>query len=221
MKKNLVLAAGLATLLCAHSASAAPPLALSAKGSTMGYGLEMTCGLSPKFNLRAGYIGGPTSRYSLSAEETDYDADVKFRSASALMDWHPASGPFHLSTGLYLNHNRLTGVATPAVGYLINGRAYTGAEIGSLSTEIGFSALAPYLGLGWGNAVGDGNRFGLVLDVGVLFQGPPKVHLKASGELAADETLQSDLQSEEASLQEMLAPFKLYPVVSLGVRFKL
>jgi len=207
--------------LWAHSVTAAPRLALSGKGSTMGYGLEVTCGLSQKLNLRAGFNPAPAYNYSFTADDIAYDVGLKFRSASALLDWHPGAGPFHLSSGLFLNRNQLSGRAVPTGSYTINGTEYSGPAVGALSMDLGFSDVAPYLGLGWGNAVGRGSRFGLVFDMGVLFQGSPKARLAASGPLANDATLKSDLAEEEVKLNDTLGALKLYPVISLGVRVRL
>ena len=40
-----------------------------------------------------------------------------------------------------------------------------------------FNKVAPYLGIGWGNPVQNGKGWGMISDIGVLFQGSPKTTL--------------------------------------------
>ena len=60
----------------------------------------------------------------------------------------------------------------------------------------------------------------MTFDLGVVFQGPPRVSLTATGTASSNQTFQNDLRMEQTSLQEDLNVFKHYPVVALGISYK-
>jgi hypothetical protein len=92
--------------------------------------------------------------------------------------------------------------------------------VGSLGGEIKFKDLAPYLGVGFGNAVAAGKKIGISLDLGVAFVGSPNLELNATGPIAGDPAFRADLAEEEADVEESLSDFKLYPILSLAITYK-
>lgn len=80
--------------------------------------------------------------------------------------------------------------------------------------------MAPYVGIGWGNAFGRSRRWGFVTDLGVAFTGSPDVALSATGTLASDPGFRADLAREEADLEDDLEDFKIYPVFSANLYFR-
>lgn len=84
---------------------------------------------------------------------------------------------------------------------------------------IEFSSLAPYAGIGWGNAAS--SVVGFNVDLGIAFQGSPAVGMTVTGELANNEVFLEDLEQEAQELAETLKGFKYYPVVSVGLSVKL
>ncbi|ANB01867.1 hypothetical protein [Ectothiorhodospira sp. BSL-9] len=201
-------------LLTAGGAAQAGSFALGAKVGTTGLGLEGTYGLRENVNLRGGLYG---FTYSTDVEETDvdYDADLKLRSAALLADWHPFNGGFRLSAGAYYNGNELTGKAQ---GELDIGD--DGPYQGSLDATIDWRSFAPYLGIGYGNAV-QGGRWSFAFDAGVMFTGSPDVSLKGRvNDPALQDEFDQDVRREQEELQDDLDDFKYYPVVSLGVTYR-
>ncbi|MCG5496292.1 hypothetical protein [Ectothiorhodospira variabilis] len=204
-------------LLTAGGAAQADSFALGAKVGTTGLGVEGTYGLRENVNLRGGLYG---FTYSTDVEETDvdYDADLKLRSAALLADWHPFRGGFRLTAGAYYNGNELTGKADGTLD--IGDNDYDA----SLDATIDWRSFAPYLGIGYGNAV-QGGRWSFAFDAGVMFTGSPDVSLRGNlrGQVN-DPTLQDqfdeDLRREQEELQDDLDDFKYYPVLSLGVAYR-
>lgn len=200
--------------LLVAGAAAADGFGLGVKAGSLGLGVEGTFGLSERVNLRAGI-----NNYSLSGTEDasgiHYDADLDLQSGALLLDWHPFAGTFRLSAGLIYNKNALHLTATPTSNQDIGGTTYTPAQIGTLSGDVTFKKNAPYLGLGWGNAVRHG-RFGFNFEIGALLQGSPKVSLAASSGAVSQIDLDSEAQQAEADLSK----FKTYPVVALGFSFR-
>jgi hypothetical protein len=75
----------------------------------------------------------------------------------------------------------------------------------------------PFVGLGWDNTFSSASRWGLRIAAGVAVGDAPKVHLTASGPLANDATVQSNLRAEEASLAQDLKDLRNYPMVQIGL----
>jgi len=82
--------------------------------------------------------------------------------------------------------------------------------------------VAPYLGLGFGNAVGKGKRLTFVFDLGVMFQGFPRAKLDAQGPKAGDAGFRADLRQFERDINDDLHKqyLKYYPVLSLGLAYQ-
>jgi hypothetical protein len=96
----------------------------------------------------------------------------------------------------------------------IGGDFYTGAEVGTLSSNTSFGSTSPYLGLGFDFELF--GKAGLNFDVGVLWQGEPEVTLVATGLLADDPTFMASLENERLALEDDVSDFKAYPVISLS-----
>lgn len=208
-----LLAAGvLLSGLCSLPAGA-DDFALGLKAGTTGIGLEGTWRMSPAFNLRAGYYAFD---YSTEIEETgvEYDGDLRLRNAALFADWHPFRGRFRLSAGGVQTGNEFKGSAD---GELEIGDNNYEAQV---NAKVGWSGFAPYLGLGFGNAVGAG-RFTFSFDLGVMFTGSPDVRLNGTvSDPALEDAFRQDLERERAELEDELKDAKYYPVISLGFAYR-
>ena len=194
--------------------------AVSAKPiSTLGLGVEGTARILPKLNARLG-INYFLYTYDEEADDIDYDIDLNLFSGAVLLDWHPFAGTFRISGGFLLNKNELDMDARPNEPVEIGDQEYAAADVGTLSGDLDFRSVAPYVGIGWGNAVGEDKRWGFVCDLGIVFQGSPDADLAATGPIASDPTFQADLAREEENLEDDLDFFKYYPVISFGISYK-
>jgi hypothetical protein len=205
------------------SSAAAEGFAIGVTGGTPGLGPEIVKSLGPKVNLRLG--ANLFGDYSYSSEKSGvpYDLELELRSGLGVLDFHPTGGGFHLSAGALYNKSTVDGIAQPSGTYTVGGVSYTGAEVGTLRLSARFERkLVPYVGLGFGNAVGDGKRLRLSLDVGVAFQGAPRVDLTTTGPISSDAEFQVDLAREKAELEDELRDprYKYYPVVALGLAYR-
>lgn len=213
--------AAFACLVCSSAAQAsAGGVAVSGEAGTLGFGVGLTGRLARTLNLRAVFHPGPTLSYSGTSGDDEYDFELQLRSAGGQLDWHPGGGGFHLSGGVILNRNKLDGTGTSPDSYTIGDNTYTVAQVGTLRSAIDFKKAAPYAGIGFGNAVGEGKHLGVVFDLGVVFAGSPRVALTATGPIAGNATFQQDLASEEQSLSDDLKAFKYYPVLSLALSYQ-
>lgn len=191
-------------------------VALGVKAGTLGGGAEVTAGLTETLNLRA---GGSFLPYSLSGDYEDevtigYTADLKVQTASVVLDWHPFGNAFRMSGGAVYNGVQVDATATPAEGYTVKNRTFTKEQLGSLSGRVDYgSKIAPYAGFGFGNAV-RGSRIDFTVDLGVIYTNAPRLRMEGTGMIAP--TAEQDRELEAA-----LTDLKLYPVVSLGLSYRL
>lgn len=209
-----VLSAGFASIA---SASAIDGVAIELKGGLLGLGGEVNYAINPMFTVGLG-LNTFTQSMSQSASDIDYDVDFKLQTIALLGNYHPFEGTFRITAGAMLNNNELSMTANPTVSYDIGGTTYTAGQVGTLKSTVDFNAIAPYLGLGWGKSAGSG--FGVTFDMGVLFQGSPNVSMKASGAIASNPTFIANLNAEEASAEDDIKDFTMFPVMSLGLNYR-
>jgi len=195
-------------------------IALGAKIGTLGIGAELTLGLLPHLNARVG-LNGFTYNYDRKIDEIDYDFDLNLFSGVLLADWHFLGSAFRLSAGLVLNQNELDLKARTDDDYfIIDDVAYSVEDVGDLNGTIDFNDISPYLGIGWGNAVGENKRLCFFIDLGVLFQGSPQAEMSATGPIQSDPEFQRHLKNEEKEIEDETENFKVYPVIAIGIAYK-
>jgi hypothetical protein len=194
-------------------------------GST-GVGAHLVLPLSPGLNGRLG-INYFKHDFEKRSGQVEYDLDGKLQTVDALLDWYPrAGGNFRVTAGVLYNDTRFDATASPDQlgSFSLNGARYSAADVGLLVGKVDFRKAAPYLGIGWGNALNSerGWRFGG--DLGVFYQGSARVSLRSERcALAAAlcERLARDVAAEQARLADDASDYKVYPVAraSLSYRF--
>lgn len=198
-------------------------LALGAKISSLGLGLDLTARASDGLNLRAGFN---FFSYSIERQQEDvvYEGTLTLSSYSFLADLYPArGGSFRLTGGVLYDRNEVEATARPSATVTINGVPYSSGLVGSLHGRASASRQwAPYLGLGFGNAVSRDRRLGAALDLGVLFHGSARVDLSADGVLSYLPSFLFDLAAEEAKINADLDRdlYHYYPVLALRVSYQ-
>lgn len=209
---------GLLAILLLPTAALAE-IGIEAKASTLGLGAEIHFGFTSYLNLRVG-LNNYSYTYDTTEDDINYNFDLKLRSTSVLLDFHPFGGTFRLTGGMLKNENEFQGNAALAGSYDIGGNTYTSAEVGTLSGNISFDSPVPYVGFGWANNPGE-SGFGVSFDIGLVMQGEPKADLfTQGGTLLNDPQFQDDLAAEELALQEDMKEFDAYPVISFGLQYR-
>lgn len=210
-RAGIVLAATVLSLGC--GAAGADSFAVGARAGTTGLGLEGTWRLTDSVNLRGGYYAFD---YGTDLEEdgVEYDGDLRLRNAAVFADWHPFGGTFRLSAGGVQSGNEFQGTADGDIE--VGDNTYAA----QLQADVDWSGLAPYLGVGFGNAM-SGGRLTFSLDLGVMFTGSPEVRLDGSvDDPALEAEFADDLERERANLEDELSDVKYYPVISLGFAYR-
>ena len=195
-------------------------VALGAKLGTLGLGVEVTYGILPHVNARVG-INAFSYTYDQKIDDIDYEFDFNLLSGSLMADWHFLQSAFRLTAGVVINGNNVDLQArTNDPLFIIDDVAYSGQDVGELDGTIDFNRVSPYLGIGWGNSVGEKHRVSFFMDLGVLFQGAPQADLSATGPIASDPEFRRHLRNEEAEIEDETKKFRLYPVFCIGVAYQ-
>ncbi len=209
-----------AALPAAADSTSTGGVALSARISTLGVGLELVAPLSERLNLRlAGTVGG--INYNDTQSDVDYRVEARLRTGGALFDWHPAGGGFRFSAGVLYNGNKLEGEARPRTTTEIGDVEFSPEEIGTLTAAVEFPALAGYAGIGFGNAAAPGSRWSVLFDLGVMFHAAPEFTLSADGSKANNPLFRAELEKERERIEnDYVRLARFYPVVSFGLAFR-
>ncbi len=215
--------------------------ALGLRAGTPGIGAELGIGLGPSLNLR---LPANLFKYKFDVEEddVDYDGKLKLQSFGAVLDYHPFQGAFFVSAGVFSNGNRLDLFSRDENGdteYRIgdDDRVYRSDSNDplTLTGHIKFGNAAPYLGLGWGNAIQGVSNAYFRFEVGVLFQGQGRVGLGSSGSAIDTQSGESfstqgdsmeaqvfraELAQERELIENDISDYELYPVMSFAVGYR-
>lgn len=203
-------------MLAGNTALANDNLWFGAKVGTLGIGIETRWQPIPWFDLRAGL-----NRYDYADNGAQagiaYNATLELDSYYGSANLRFPLSPMRLSVGVFGNNNQLVMQSRESNAYVIGGQTYTSDQAGQLRSTTSFDSPSPYLGIGFDFELV--NRLGLNLDLGVLWQGDPKVTLTADGSFSNDPTFQQRLEEERQELEKESEDFKVWPVISLGLHF--
>ncbi len=182
---------------------------------TVGPGAQVVFGVHERWNIRA---GGSGFRLSLDYRESgvDYDATMKMANIPVIVDWFPAARfDLRVSAGLIGNYTRIDLEARPNSGqYEVGNNIYNANEIGRIDASARSRSIAPYLGVGWGNAVKAGKNWGWNVDVGLMYQGRAKTSYSVTcGTVQTNcVRLQNDGAIESAQFNRDVNDNRFYPV---------
>jgi len=190
---------------------------LAVHAGTLGLGADLATSVTRGVGLRVGGNFMPVD-FDVTESDINFTIDLPSPQFTAILDLVTPIG-FRVSAGaLYTSSNiEVTGNLNAPVD--VGGTIYTPTQIGNLRGVFVTNDLSPYVGIGWGNP--GRSRVGFFLDLGVAFQGSPEVQLSADGTVSSSPLFQSNLRTEEQNIQNDLDPFQYYPVISIGLSFRL
>jgi hypothetical protein len=200
--------AGMALALIA-AAGSAQAWGLGARIGTTGIGGDFGFDVLPTLGGRIGYSAGSYS-WDVETSQVNYDAKAKLSNLNLLLDWSPL-GPFRISAGFIANDNKVDANGTGNAGTAFQG----GTVSGTIKPDKSF---APYLGIGYGNVWTAG--FNFYFDLGIMFQGTPKVSVQANCSTTPDPArCNNEVAAEQQRLQDKVDKYKYYPVANIGITF--
>ena len=215
----------LAALLVAAGPAAAQSVGLSVRAGTLGLGADLSAAVGPTLNVRAtanafafgqgGVLDG--ADFEVDGLTLDYDAELGLGSVGLLADWHPLGTTLRVTAGALYNLNGATAEVRAAEPYYSADldRTFSVERVGTLRAEVSYERpVAPYLGLGVGDRTA--GRFGLTVDVGAAYVGPPSVEMTGTGLIGGTAD-----PANVATLEAGLDSFRFHPVVSVGLKTSL
>ncbi|MEM9705985.1 MAG: hypothetical protein AAF850_07900 [Pseudomonadota bacterium] len=194
-------------------------VAVGAHVGTTGIGGEAQVKVLPVAALRA---SGSWLNVSITEEYDgiEYDAEAAFSNAFITADVHPFATGFFLSAGAMFGGPALNLAATPSEPVEIGGVIFTPKQVGTLDGRVAGRNAAPFIGLGFDNALFRLLPPGFSFMAGVAFTGEPDVSLSARGGLlASDPVLQDAITREEDALRDETSGLQYYPVIRFGFTF--
>lgn len=197
------------------------PVAVGAHAGTTGLGATAVVGVTSFLNVRGSAALQPVEP-DFALDGVDYTVSLPSPQFLLTANLHPGGAGVYLSAGFLISGDDLAVEGNITQDVEIGGNTYTPQEIGTLRGELDGNDVAPYLGVGIGNPVGDGKRLGFFTDLGIAFTGKPEVTLESvGGTLAPSQQVQldSDLLAEEANVSE--DALKIWPVVSVGLSLRI
>jgi hypothetical protein len=204
-------------------APASPPpeetggVGLSAKLGTLGIGADVTLGLNEYVGFRL-VVNTMALEPESSPSEGDVYADLEYLTYGALLDVHPFGGGFRVSGGALINDNKFKLRADTDEPVNLDDQYY---QLEDFAGEMTFADLSPYLGFGYGQAVGGDGHWHFACDFGVLFQGEPDVTATAqASNPAAQGLVDQALEQEIANIEDDFEWLKFYPVIAVGVSYR-
>lgn len=220
MTQRTALAVSIVLLFSALTASAdSGRVAIGARAGTLGLGGDLMVNVLPDVNVRLG-VGALSGDGDGEWSDVDYDFEADLLTYPITVDWYPFEGSFYVSAGIVINETDVSLDSRISGPLMIGGNIYTAAEIGTLSGDLSFDDVVPYVGIGWGNAFGRSKQWGFMADLGVAFIGAPDVSLSATGTAAANPAFVADLALEKADLEDDVDGMDIYPVLSASLYFR-
>ena len=222
MFKKFAILAGAVLLAGAAQAQ----VGVTADLGTTGAGFHLVVPMESTLNGRFG-ANMFNHNFDRTVNNVDYALKGKLQTFDLLFDWYLREGsPFHVTAGLVYNGNRFdaTAKASQAGNFTLNGKSYSATDVGHLRGRIDYRKAAPYLGIGWGNALKANSAWSFSTDLGLFYQGKPNVDLSSEDcatSKAVCDALVKDVAAERVRLQDDADSLKVYPVLraSLNYRF--
>jgi hypothetical protein len=194
-------------------------VAIGGRVGTTGLGGDLTVRLHERVNVRG---SGSWMSWNVdgTVDDVDFTYGLDYEMYGALIDLHPFANGFRLSGGAFWGSSSTTLDSKLSNNQKIGDHEYTPEQIGTLKGKIDFERTpAPYIGIGYGNAVDPNQSFTFIFDLGVVFQSY-KVTLSADGAAAQSRQFQNDLKQLESDTQDKVDDFKIYPVISVGMAYQ-
>lgn len=197
-------------------AQAGDRVGIGVKAGTLGFGVDVTGRITTWFSVRGSFNSADVSQ-SDEISDIEYDGDVALGAYGVLFDFHPFRNNFRLTAGFMRNRTGVDLTGQPTTDTDIGDNTYTPAEIGTLTGDVTFEQDVPYFGIGYGSAAKGPHRVKFLFDLGVIDQGSGDVSLSSSTGLVP----QSDLDKEIQEIEDDIKDYTLWPVLALGISFRI
>jgi hypothetical protein len=194
------------------------PFTLGIEGGTTGFGGAFSWRFADHWGARVGVDYMAFSDAGVEVQDLHYSTQLRLLSEPVTLDIYPwKSSSLHLSAGLLLNQNRLTGTADNGT-IIVNGQPVTIEALGQLDMKVEQQPVNPYLSLGGNLFYFDrAHRWALGGELGVVYTGDPRTSLTRSGPPSA--LADAALATAQQQLDQYAEKFKWWPIAKLQMTF--
>ena len=182
--------------------------------STLGAGIEAGYRFGRQWQVRVG-VNGYAGSFVYRRNDYDLHSRLSLLNAGVTVDYFPFAGDFYISGGARLSANRIEGKVKNLHGKLKNG-----ADVFVPNPLTDFTVtqnvVQPYLGAGYSVKIRPG--LSLNFDLGALYAGTPDLDVDSRAHKLGFSG--KDIRREIERAQDRISPFKIYPVVQVGLKFE-
>lgn len=194
-----------------------PAWGIGLKSSSFGFGADIVKSFNKNFTLR---LGGSYFKIDFKAVEfEDLGAEAvnytNLGSVSLLFDYYIFRS-LYLSTGIFYNMSTLEFESKATKSQTIGNIEVTPETLGTITYILNPNEICPYLGLGFGHTISRNKVLAFNFDLGVVYQGSPKLEFKASG-------MVSETANEEQRqiLEDNIKDWVFYPYINFQLSFRI
>ena len=203
-----------AALACASPASAEfVTLTAGPVIGTLGVGGEVGLIIPGGFGLRAQGTVLPVSM-SFSTTAAPFQAKVNYLSGALLADYYFFPGLFRLTVGARFGDASVGLSSTPGA-QTINGIAFSASQVGTLTGNLHYNSVQPYLGAGAETSLAGLTNLSLGIDAGAMYLGAPTASVSGNPLIPP-----SYLASQQSQIQSQASRYRFYPVLDVAVKYK-
>lgn len=182
--------------------------------STLGAGIEGGYRMNEYWQVRVG-VNGYSDAFVYKRGNYDLHSRLSLLNAGVTVDYFPFAGDVYLSGGARLSANSVGGKVKN-----LHGKLKGGGDIFVPDPLTDFTVrqnvIQPYLGAGYSLKVRDG--VSLNFNLGALYAGKPDLDVDSRAHRLGFS--KKDIRAEVERAQSRLSPFKVYPVVQVGLKFE-
>ena len=180
-------------------------------------GVGVSWRFSDHLGVRAGIGYAEADWNNLGIGGLHYDARLRLLDEPLTLDIYPwQKRSFHVSVGLWLNQNELSGTVSSTGTIIVNGVPVV-VPAGSLSMKIEQQPVNPYLSIGGNLFYFDrAHRWALAGELGVVYTGSPHASVtRTASAILSDATV----NEVENRLEHYAEDYQWWPIAKLAVTF--
>lgn len=152
----------------------------------------------------------------IDSEGNSYTGDVKLADHKVTADWFPfAERQFFVTAGLGYVDTDLNVKNKSGSGYTV-GDISVGNDGSSLDLAVDQSALAPYVGIGWGNKLAGKSGLAFFAELGLM---KPLDDAKVSLSSTSSSVSEADIAKEKRKIEDAFNDVRLTAALGLSYRF--
>jgi hypothetical protein len=194
------------------------PISVQVLMGSQGIGADLKYGFSPKLSGRFGFGIIPVTANNLfgfSAFPVEDQLSAKFSNLHLLADYAPFKNKSYRLVGgaAYLIKGNANVIITPSGSYQFGSQTVTRDQIGSLTADVSWKGVAPYLGIALFKSFPN-RLFNMNIDVGTYYLASPGTSFTGT-------KLLSDNNSQAAQFNQNMQGYRWLPVLQLNFNFRI